>query len=109
MNTPRTPQFLIDFGKWISRSLQFNRSRHVGTGNHKQRRRFARAKMCVQSAGDVIGNRISRDRMVTLIRRDAQRRLSFEEAVRTGYQAKIARVKAGLGKNTLSGIPFANL
>jgi hypothetical protein len=106
MNT-RIPQFLIDFSRWLKKSLSFRRSKDDGQGNHKQRRQFARAKLRKQCSGDVSGTSISYDRMIELINRDSRKNQSFLNAVETGYLAKIARVRAGKGKNTLSGIRFS--
>lgn len=102
MNTPRIPQFLTDLSKWLSRCLRRTGKTQDGL-NHAQRRRHNRAKGCIQQKH----NHIERDRMLRLIRQDARKATSYEEAVHTGYRAKIQRVRLGKGKNTLAGIRFS--
>ncbi len=67
--------------------------------------RAVRSRLKVYKAN--FRNFIQPDRVEALIRQDARKNASWTEAVRTGCLAKIAKVKAGKGKNSLSGIRFA--
>lgn len=85
MNTPRIPQFLTDLR---------NRLRNM---KGREKRTFLRNR----------GHIISSENIQFYIRRDARKAANHNEAVRTGYMAKMERVHLGKGKNTLAGIRFS--
>ena len=104
MNThsaSRIPRFLLDLSRWLRSCLAKTGKTKTGE-NRVQRRRYARAKMFKQGGNHLVSQRD----MVALIQQDARKHEAFENAVRTGYHAKIERVRLGKGKNTLSGIRF---
>lgn len=87
MITPRIPQFLTDLRNRL-RNMKDKRkkARLIRDGHHK----------------------VSPEDVQFHIQQDARKNASYEQAVETGYRAKIQRVKDGKGKNTLAGIRFSN-
>jgi len=91
MSTPRIPQYLTDLHKWMVKSAASS---------------IRAVKSQVKVFRESSRNVIMPERMEKLIRKDARKHEAFENAVRTGYRAKIERVRLGKGKNTLIGIRF---
>jgi hypothetical protein len=86
----KTPKFLLNIAVWLHAAL-VSTKRHLRSNARVYR--------------DRPDSSITDERLIKLCNRQDAREQAKLDAVITGYCAKIDRVRAGKGKNTLTGIP----